>query len=241
MRFRLVQFGAPVCAMALACTSGHTADTRTGTPASGAGTPEATTAAAMGRAPDSMGVPAGYMGRTDDPAKSLKNVTYTPGPGGMWEVRTGTHDQNLSHIVYLPADTASGAYAITTEIDQIAGPLHPEAFGILFGGQDLAGPKQKYGYFLVRSDGTYSIKARDGATARTVVGFTPSANIPKADAAGRAQYPITVQVTTDSVRFMVDAKPVAALAHSSLPTNGIAGIRINHGLHLMVKPLVISR
>jgi hypothetical protein len=43
------------------------------------------------------------------------------------------------------------------------------------------------------------------------------------------------------VRFTVDAKPVAAVARSRLPTNGIAGIRINHGLHVMVKPLVIAR
>jgi hypothetical protein len=243
MRVRLVMVGVPVCATVLACAGGHAADTKDSGSASAAGsTPvvKAETPSAMVGG-DTVGPPPGYIGRPDDSTKSLKGVTYTTAPGGMWEVRAGTHAQNLSHILYTPQDSASGNYTIKTEIDQLEGPAHPEAFGMIIGGKDLAGRGQKYGYFLVRVDGMYSIKVRDGDSARTVVPFTPSPNVSKADAAGRAQYPITVQVAADSVRFLIDAKPVATIARTTIPAAGIAGIRINHGLHLMVRPLVISR
>jgi hypothetical protein len=246
MRVRLVMIGVPVCVTVLGCAGGHAADSKDS--ASGSAPPAAETivdrpksSVRAGPTIDSLGPPPGYIGRPDDSTKSLKGVTYTTAPGGMWEVRAGTHAQNLSHILYTPQDSASGNYTIQTEIDQLEGPAHPEAFGVIFGGKDLAGRSQKYGYFLVRVDGMYSIKARDGDSARTVVAFTPSPNVSKADAAGRAQYPITVQVAADSVRFLIDAKPVAAIARTAVPTTGIAGIRINHGLHLMVRPLVISR
>jgi len=193
-----------------------------------------------GRSGTTGGVPPGYIGRTDDSAKSITGVSYTAVGDGMWDVESGTHDQNLSHIMYSPRDTAHGGYTVRTEIDQISGPMHPEAAGVLIGGRDLAGPDQTYAYFLVRGDGQYSIKLRQGRKASILVPFTSSPNVPKADAAGHASYPIAVAVAADSVRFQVDGRLVAAVARSSIPTDGIAGIRVNHGLHLMVKPLVIG-
>jgi len=186
-------------------------------------------------------VPVGYIGRTDDPAKSIAGVTYTPAPGGMWEVNSGTHDQNLSHIVYTPLDTATGTYAVRTEMDQIQTAVHPEAFGVFIGGRNLDGPAQKYGYFLLRSDGMYAIKVRDGREARVLVDFTASPHVAKANAAGQANYPITVRVATDSVRLFVGPDPVAAIARGRIPADGIVGLRVNHGLRLTVSPIVISR
>jgi len=187
------------------------------------------------------GVPPGYVGRTDDSTKSITGVSYTTVGNGMWEVESGTHDQNLSHIMYSPRDSARGEYTVRTEIDQISGPMHPEAAGVFIGGQDLAGPDQRYAYFLVRGDGQYSIKLRQGPKASILVPFTASPNVPAANAAGRVNYPLKIVVAKDSVSLLVNEQRVAAIARAAIPTDGITGIRVNHGLHLMVKPLVIAQ
>jgi hypothetical protein len=228
-------------ALAGCATSPPPADTSTaaaGTVASG--TAAATPAAAPNSDPDQAangaGVPPGYVGRTDDSTKALSGAKYTTGAGGVWEVQTGP-----AHILYSPKDSASGSYTLRTEIDQLEAPHHPEAYGIFFGGQNLTGPGQRYTYFIVRGNGMYAIKARDGATARTVVDFTANPAVPTADAGGKASYALTVRVAPDSVHFMVNEKPVAAVPTGSLAAAGVAGIRINHNLHVTVKPLVISR
>jgi hypothetical protein len=188
------------------------------------------------RAVSGTGVPAGYIGRTDDASSNISDAKYTSVGGGMWEVQTGP-----AHILYSLKDTASGSYTLRTQIDQAEAPHHPEAYGVFFGGQNLADASERYTYFIVRGNGMYAIKARDGASARTVVDFTANPNVPKADASGKASYVIGVQVGADSVRFLVNEKPVASLPKGSLTVAGIAGIRINHNLHVLVKPLVIGR
>jgi hypothetical protein len=253
MRIRRAWVSVPACTLALACggKSGDrtAADQRrsenpppaaahSGGPAAIGGTD---TGVVRTRGPAGSGVPPGYVGRTDDSAKSIAGVSYTAVGNGMWEVQTGTHDQNLSHIMYSPLDTAHGVYSVKTEIDQVSGPMHPEAAGVFIGGRDLAGPNQTYLYFLVRADGQYSIKQRQGRKVSILVPFTASPHVPTADGAGHVNYPLAVGVAADSVRFQVNGLPVAALASKGIPTDGIAGIRVNPGLHLMVKPLVISQ
>ena len=65
--------------------------------------------------------------------------------------------------------------------------------------------------------------------------------MPKQDASGKADYNLAVRVAGDSVRFMVNNTQVAALPKSQFPTDGIAGIRIGHNLHLTVQPVRITR
>jgi hypothetical protein len=253
MRIRRAWAAVPASMLALACgskTADRTAADRrpvadsipSAAHAEGSSAVPATdTSGTHTRGPAGGGVPPGHIGRTDDSTKSLAGVSYTAVGNGMWDVETGTHEQNLSHITYSPLDTARGTYAVKTEIDQISGPLHPEAAGVFIGGRDLAGPNQSYVYFLVRADGQYSIKRRQGSTVSILVPFTANPNVPKEDAAGHANYPIVVAVGGDSVRLQVNGQPVAAIASNGIPTSGIAGIRVNHGLHLMIKPLVIGR
>ena len=242
MRFAASVSIVSTCAVLFGCTNGRPADASAAASGTAAGgtTAAATPAAASNPDPDQAakgaGVPPGYIGRTDDASKSIADAKYTTGPGGAWEVQTGP-----AHILYSAKDTASGSYTLNTEIDQLEAPHHPEAYGIIFGGQDLAGPNQRYTYFIVRGNGMYAIKARDGASARTVVDFTANPAVPTADAAGKASYALTVRVAPDSVHFLVNDKPVAAVATGTLAAGGVAGIRINHNLHVTVKPLVISR
>lgn len=226
-----------------ACKRAHSGPDNPGTATTDAASPAAApaTSAPATADPDlaaqgGAGVPPGYLTRTDEAGASIADAKYTSAPDGSWEVETGP-----AHILYKASDSASGTYTLSGEIDQLAAPRHPEAYGVFFGGQDLAGAGERYTYFLVRGNGMYAIKARNGADASTIVDFTPSANVPKADAAGKATYVITVRVAPDSIRFAVNGKPVAAIASKGLAVDGIAGLRINHNLHVMVKPLQIGR
>jgi hypothetical protein len=182
------------------------------------------------------GVPAGYTGVTDRAGTNISDAKYTVA-SGRWEVKTGP-----AHIVFAPKDSASGVYGATTTIDQLAKPSHPEAYGVFVGGTNLTDPaKQKYGYFLVRGTGEYLVKVRDGDKTVPVIEWTANPNVPKEDASGKATYKLTVHAAADTVHFMVNGKLVAATPKTKFPTDGIAGVRINHNLHVAVTPLVLSK
>lgn len=182
------------------------------------------------------GVPAGYVGVTDAADKDIANAKYTTG-GGRWEVQTGP-----AHIVFAAKDSASGVYAASASFQQLEKPKHPEAYGIIFGGQHLDNrATQQYGYFLVRGTGEYLIKARDGDHTTPVVNWKASPDVPKEDASGKASYDLKVHVAPDTVHFFVNGKLVDAVPKSKLPTNGIAGLRINHNLHVSVTPVTVGK
>lgn len=182
------------------------------------------------------GVPAGFSGRVDRASQQLSDVRYTEISDGTWEVVTGPH-----HIAYQPGDTASGNYTVTATLEQLESPAHPESFGVFIGGQDLEGEGQRYGYFMVRGTGDYLIKTREGDGTSNVVGWTASPAVPKADASGKASYQLTVQVAQDSVRFSVNGTPVTSIARGAIPTEGVAGVRVGHNLHVTATRVSIDR
>ena len=100
-------------------------------------------------------------------------------------------------------------------------------------------PTQPAQKFQIRRDGECPVKVRNGDDARTVLPFTPSPAVPQADASGKASYALRVAVT-DRVRFFVNGQPVATLDTKSVPTDGIAGVRINHNLHVIVTPASLA-
>ena len=187
------------------------------------------------RATAGGGVPAGYVGRTDREGVDIAGAKYAAN-GGRWDVTTGP-----AHIVYAAKDNASGTYTATASFDQLEAPRHPEAYGIIIGGRNLDQPSQQYTYFLVRGTGEYLVKVRDGAGTRNVVEWKAADAVPKADASGKASYKLTAHVAPDTVHFLVNDKLVAAVPKSAVPTAGIAGIRINHNLHVSVTPVEIKK
>ena len=207
-----------------------TADsTAAGTPAAGAAAddPDRTTGGS--------GVPAGYLGRVDQASANIAEAKYTR-QGEMWEVQTGPH-----HIMWAPSDTARGDFTAATRIQQLDAPGHREAFGIFVGGSNLDQPTQKYSYFVVAGTGEYLLNTRDGDKVTKVRDWTASPSVPKQDASGKAEYNLAVRVAGDSVRFLVNDTQVAALPKSQFPTDGIAGIRIGHNLHVQAQPVRISQ
>ena len=191
------------------------------------------------RATGGGGPPAGFMARVDsNPERTPGNIAevkYTRS-GDMWEVTTGPH-----HILWRSADSASGNYTVTARLQQVEAPAHREAFGIFVGGANLNQSSQRYLYFVVGGTGEYMISRRDSTKVTALKPWTASGSVPKADASGKADYTLSIRVAADSVRFMVNTAQVAALPKAELPTDGIAGIRIGHNLHLMVQPVSITR
>jgi hypothetical protein len=181
------------------------------------------------------GAPAGYAVVTDDSTAKVTSIRYLPSSGNL-DVTTGP-----AHIVYAAKDTARGAYTVTATITQLEAPRHPEAYGVFVGGHDLDKPVRTYTYFVVRGTGEFLVKTRDGAKTNNVMSWSANSAVPKADSAGKATYRLAVRVAADSVRFLVNDKQVAAVKAGTVPTDGVAGLRINHNLHVLTSPVSISR
>jgi hypothetical protein len=134
----------------------------------------------------------------------------------------------------------NGSYTASATIEQLETPQHPEAYGIFIGGRNLDQGTQTYTYFIVRGTGELAVKVREGTGTRDVIKWTPSADVPKADASGKAKYDLSAQVTGDAVKFSVNGKQVASVSKAGLPTDGVAGLRINHNLHVRVTPVSVK-
>lgn len=180
------------------------------------------------------GVPMGYTARTDKPDAPITGAKYVTS-GGAFEVTTGP-----AHILYASKDAGTGNYTASATFELLEKPKHPEAFGLIIGGRDLDKPNQSYTYFVVRGTGEMLVKVREGDKTRDVLKWTASADIPKIDSAGTASYALAAQVTADAVKFMVNGKQVGSVSKAGLPTDGVAGLRINHNLHLKASPVTIA-
>ena len=179
-------------------------------------------------------VPAGFIARTDKADAKITDAAYTPA-GDKWEVKTGP-----AHIVYSDKTTGTGNYTASGTIEQLEAPTHAEAYGIFIGGRDLDKPTQAYTYFIVRGGGEMAVKVREGDKTRDVIKWTASPDVPRADASGKATYALAAQVTDDAVKFSVNGKQVGSVSKAGLPTDGIAGLRINHNLRVNVTPVTVN-
>lgn len=187
--------------------------------------------------------PAGWNVRTE-----INRQTRQPAP--LSSVKFASMGDGL-HVTVGPAaiywrdrDTVSGNYHTVATISQTKNPTHPEAYGIIIGGQGLADSTQSYTYLLVRPfDGQFSIRRRAGYTTRptAVVEWTASDAVIKADSAGRATNELSVQVQGGKAKFMVNGKEVYTGDAASLDVNGVVGYRVNHNLDVHLGPLGIHK
>ncbi len=182
--------------------------------------------------------PDGWLMRNDDPKDSPANDNFTTMGPGM-HVESGP-----AAIYWNPANTAGGSYTVSATLAVRSTPLH-DAVGIIWGGSDLGGDKESYGYFLVYGDGGFTVKHRSGASTggrtnpdvHTVIAKTMSPAV-KAVAAdgGAATNNLEVKVGADSVRFFVNNVQVAAADAKSpmMPSSGIYGFRVNHNISVHI-------
>ncbi|HEU0054157.1 MAG TPA: hypothetical protein VFQ39_13315, partial [Longimicrobium sp.] len=129
----------------------------------------------------------------------------------------------------------SPPYTVTARLRKESGRLH-EGIGILFGGTGLEGPEsgQVYSYFLVRGDGTFLIKRRQGAETPVVRDWTTHAAVRRdADDGGRPN-DLEVRVGETEAVFLVNGAEVARVPAADLSVRGRAGVRVSHDVRLVV-------
>jgi hypothetical protein len=176
-------------------------------------------------------LPTGWSGRPDEGGdlNSVKFVTMEPG----YHLTLGP-----ATILYRDQDRAKGPFHTLATFHQMKKLKHSEGYGLFFGGENLTGAGQQYVYFLVRDDGKYLIKRRDGANTSDISkGWTPSSAIKKGDAQGRATNLLEIDAKKDpaKVSFKVNGTTVHTADAKSMNTKGIVGLRANHNLDLHVE------
>jgi hypothetical protein len=179
-------------------------------------------------------MPDGWKVRFDDAAAKPEQVmvdekdgtlAFTTGPAGIY---------------YKPGMKAAGDYALTASFSQLKPGQFPEAYGLLIAGQDLDKDTQRYTYFLIRQDGKFLVKSRNGAATKAIVDWTdaPSMKEPKGV---KTSNTLQIRASGDSVRFFVNDKQVHKLTRAEAGGDGIAGVRVNHNLNVQVSKLTLKK
>jgi hypothetical protein len=142
------------------------------------------------------------------------------------------------HTILWPANARELAppYTVRANFTKHRGRLH-EGYGILFGGSGLDRPEagQVYSYLLVRGDGSFLVKRRQGLQTPVVQDWTQNPVIRRdVDEAGRPNR-LEVAVTDSVTVFRVNGTEVARVPSSELPVRGIAGVRTSHECLLAVQ------
>ncbi|HET6230311.1 MAG TPA: hypothetical protein VFE05_09605 [Longimicrobiaceae bacterium] len=196
------------------------------TPAQHQGDPDV---AARSAAP----LPAGWHLRLDRADAKQADLTFT-------RMGSGYHfTGGPAAIFWRPTDRVSAPYTVRATLTQTRAPRHPEAYGVFAAGQNLDAPNQTYLYLVVRGDGKFLVKHRAGTEVHTVIDWTDSDAVHKADANGRATNTVEIRTAADSVRFVVNGTRVAAVGAGFGP--GVAGLRLNHNLDIHVDSFRVSR
>lgn len=180
--------------------------------------------------------PAGWTIRADrGDAKNAKVET----------MGKGLHVTTGPAIILYKADTrGTGPFHTLATFTQTKPSEHAEGYGLLVGGQDLEGAGQKYIYFLVRQDGSYLIKRREGdKTTDVSKGWVPSTAVKKADAKGSSTNLLEVDYKRDAgrVAFLVNGQEVHVADPKNLALDGIVGLRVNHNLDLHIEGFDVHR
>jgi hypothetical protein len=178
-------------------------------------------------------LPTGWKARFDDASAKIRDVvvdekdgtlTFTTGPAG----------------IYYKGDKAEKDYDVSASFSLLKPTAMVEAYGLFISGQDLDKDIVRYTYFLIREDGKYLIKTRNGAAAKTVVDWTaaPSMREPKGV---KTSNTLEIRATANRVQFVIDSTPVHAMTRTEVGPDGLAGIRVNQNLNLQVSKFEIKK
>ena len=176
-------------------------------------------------------LPAGWSARLDgtgDP-KSVKFVTMAPG----YHITLGP-----ATILYRKSDRANGPFHTLATFHQMKKLEHSEGYGLFLGGQSLDSKDQKYTYFLVRDDGSFLIKRRDGEkTTEVTRGWAANPAVKKGDAEGKSTnlLEIDAKQNPNKIDFKVNGQMVYTADAKDMNVKGIVGLRVNHNLDLHVE------
>lgn len=155
--------------------------------------------------------------------------------GENLEVRPGPN-ATLWH----PTHTGSCSYRLSAQVTHLDSGLHPHGAGLVLGGTDIEGEDQAYTYFLVRSDRHFLIKTRAGKDTHDVVPWTEHAAVGPENQRGVTDNHLAVEVGAEHTRFLINGEEVHRAKTGSLPTDGRAGLRLVHDIHVRFGPLELE-
>jgi hypothetical protein len=181
-------------------------------------------------------LPEGWSARADGDAGTAK-VKVAPMDKGI-HVTLGP-----AIILYRANTGGSGPFHALATFTQTRKTAHPEGYGLFYGGQTLEGAQEKYTYFLVRGDGSYLVKRRDGERTTDITrGWVPSPAVHKVNANGTATNLLEIDNKRDPAKvvFMVNGQPVHTMDKAE-DVDGIVGIRANHHLDLHIDGFDVHR
>ena len=182
-------------------------------------------------------LPAGWSVRTDDKAATTNVKVVSMG--------TGIHvTLGPAIILYRAQHAGTGPFHTLATFTQTKPTKHAEGYGLFYGGKALDGAAEQYTYFLIRQDGTYLVKRREGdKTSEVTKGWVASAAVHKPDAKGTATNKLEIDNKSDpsKVVFLVNGEPVYTLDAKATDTNGTVGLRVNHNLDLHIEGFDVHR
>jgi hypothetical protein len=136
-----------------------------------------------------------------------------------------------------PANRATGDFTARATFRLMKPSGHVNYYGLVFGGEDLGGAKQRYIYFLAAQNGTYIIRQRTGENVQDVQARTTHAAIAQPGANGSSVNAMEVRVAGNQISYVVNGTVVHTTPRSgaTAQTDGIVGVRINHLLDVQVE------
>lgn len=142
-----------------------------------------------------------------------------------------------------PGNAAKGAFTARATFTLNKPSSHPNYYGLVFGGGDLAGANQTYIYFLVAQNGQYLVRRRVGANVTDVKAATAHEAVRRPAANGQSSNTLEVRVTGDTISYVVNGTVVHTTprAGATAQTDGLVGVRINHVLDVMVGDFAVQR
>ena len=180
--------------------------------------------------------PEGWEVRFDREGSSMEDLSFEVMLPGM-HVTTGP-----AMIAYHPDSVVTGDFRIESETFLFDPGGRREAFGFFVGGSDLQGPNQRYTYFLVREGGEFLVKTRSGSETGLVQDWTAHPAVASYAAkpadASTAKNVLVLEAEGDQLRFSINGEQVWSGSRQGLETEGIFGLRVNHGLNLHVTTIM---
>lgn len=160
-------------------------------------------------------------------------VNMTPG----WHITTGP-----AAIFYHPASLVEGNQRIESNIYFFDPEDRLEAYGIFFGGQNMEDDNITYDYFVVRNNGEFLVKRREGNETSVIHPWTPheAVAIFGPETEGTVANKLGLEIHGTEVAFFVNDIEVLRLPHEDVHTDGVLGFRMNHRVNVHVSTLTVE-